>query len=203
MRSPKNRRPGSRLARLLGFDHNPLRRRTDRVEAVIRLATIVMLLVAVPIAVIAIGRQADHLALRQAHARQAAEHQITAVLLQRAQATGVPDPYSSVQMTSVLARWEPPGRPPRSGQVLVPAGAPAGSTVRIWIDTSGAAAYPPPDHRDIAGAVTIAAVGTGLLASLFLLGSNVLARSVLDRRRLSAWDAEWRATGPLWSGHRG
>jgi len=25
---------------------------------------------------------------------------------------------------------------------------------------------------------------------------------VLDRRRLRAWEAEWRASGPLWSGHR-
>jgi hypothetical protein len=32
---------------------------------------------------------------------------------------------------------------------------------------------------------------------------TALARRVLDRRRLRAWDAEWRATGPMWSGHRG
>jgi hypothetical protein len=48
----------------------------------------------------------------------------------------------------------------------------------------------------------VAAVVTGLVASLLLLGSNTLARRVLDRRRLNAWDAEWRVTGPLWSGHR-
>ena len=72
----------------------------------------------------------------------------------------------------------------------------------IWIDASGAIAGPPPDRRDIAGDVTIAAVMTGLVASLLLLGANTLARRVLDRRRLNAWDAEWRATGPRWSGHR-
>ena len=205
MRRPMPRRPGASLARhmrRLGFDRNPLRRRTDRIEAVIRLATIILLLVAVPIAAIAVGRQADHLALRQAHAQQGAEHQVTAVLLKQAQATGVPDPYTSVQLTYVLARWQPPGGPPRSGQVLAPAGTHAGSTVTIWIDASGAIADPPPDRRDIAGDVTIAAVMTGLVASLLLLGANTLARRVLDRRRLNAWDAEWRATGPRWSGHR-
>ena len=72
----------------------------------------------------------------------------------------------------------------------------------IWIDASGAIADPPPDCRDIAGDVTIAAVMTGLVASLLLLGANTLARRILDRRRLNAWDAEWRATGPRWSGHR-
>ena len=95
----------ARCARRLGFDRNPLRRRTDRIEAAIRLVTIILLLVAVPIVAIAVGRQADHLALRQARAQQAGEHEVTAVLLQQAQATGVPDPYTSIEMTYVLARW--------------------------------------------------------------------------------------------------
>jgi hypothetical protein len=51
--------------------------------------------------------------------------------------------------------------------------------------------------------VTVAAVVAGLVASLLVLGSNPLARRALDRRRLKGWDAEWRATGPLWTGRRG
>lgn len=205
MRRPKPRRPGASLARhtrRLGFDRNPLRRRTDRIEAAIRLATVILLLVAMPLAAIAVGRQADNLALRQAHAQQAAEHQVTAVLLEQAQATGFPGPYTSVQLTYVLARWQPPGGPPRSGQVLAPAGMGAGSTVTIWIDASGAVVSPPPDHREIVGNATIAAMVAGLVASLLLLGLNTLARRALDRRRLNAWDAEWRAIGPRWSGYR-
>lgn len=205
MPSPNTRLPGTRLARCtrwLGLERNPLRRRTDRIEAAIRLVMIVLFLVAVPIAVLAAGRLADHLALRQAHAQQATEHQVTAVLLRQAQATGVPDPYTSIQLTYVLGRWQPPGQQPRSGQVLAPVGAPAGSTVTVWIDRSGALASPPPDRRDIVGDVTIAAVAAGLLACVLLLGSNALARRALDRRRLAAWDAEWRATGPLWPGRR-
>jgi hypothetical protein len=190
-------------ARRLGFDRNPLRRRTDRIEAAVRLATMILFLVAVPIAAIIAGQEADHLALRQVHAQQAAEHEVTAVLLQPAQATEVLDPYTSVQMTMALARWQPPGRPPRSGEVLATAGARAGSTVTVWTDASGAVTSPPPDHRVIVGDVCIAAVVTCLVASVLVLGFNVLARRALDRRRLSAWDAEWRATGPLWSGHRG
>ena len=204
MRRRAPRRPGASLARCsrrLGFDRNPLRRRTDRIEAAIRLATIILLLVAVPIAAIAAGRQADHLALRQAHAQQAAEHQVTAVLLKQAQATGVPNPYTSIQLTYVLARWQPPGQAPRSGQVLAAAGAHAGSTVKVWVDASGAVTSPPPDHRMIAGDVCIASIVACLVACLLVLGSNALARRVLDHRRLRAWDAEWRAAGPLWSGH--
>ena len=205
MRHRKPRSPGASLARWtrwLGFDRNPLRRRTDRIEAVIRLATMILLLVAVPVAAIVVGRQANQLALRQAHAQQAADHEVTAVLLQQAQATGVPDPYTSIEMTYVLARWQPVGQPPRSGQVLAPAGARAGSIVMVWVDASGAVVGPPPDHREIVGDVAITTVVTGLAASLLLLGSNALARRALDRRRLNAWDADWRTTGPLWSDHR-
>ena len=73
----------------------------------------------------------------------------------------------------------------------------------VWIDASGAVTSPPPDHRDIAGDVTIAAMLAGLVTSLLVRASNRLARRVLDRGRLRAWDAEWRATGPLWTGRRG
>jgi len=44
-----------------------------------------------------------------------------------------------------------------------------------------------------AGAIVAAAV------SLCLLGTAALARWVLTRRRLAAWDTEWRATGPQWT----
>jgi hypothetical protein len=200
------RHKGNRLARCvrrLGFDRNPLRRRIDRIEAAIRLVTVILLLAGVPIATIAVARQTDHLALRLAHAQQATEHEVTAVLLQRASADGIPDPYTSVQTTYVLARWQPPGRPAQSGQVLAPAGAPAGSTVTVWIGASGALASPPPDRQMIADDACIAAVLTCLVASLILLESSKLARRALDWRRLRAWDADWRATGPLWSGRRG
>ncbi len=204
MRSHENRTPGRRLARLarwLGFDRNPLRRGTDRIEAVLRLVMMIMLVAAVPAAAVFAGQQADHVALNRAHAQQAKDHLVTAVLLHQAAATGIPDPYTSVQITWVPARWQPPGLPPRTGEVPAPAGSPKGSTVRIWIDASGAVTNPPPDHRDIVGDVCIAVVATCFASWLVVLASAALARRALDRRRLSAWDAEWRASGPLWSDH--
>ena len=204
MRSHKNRTPERRLARLtrwLGFDRNPLRRRTDRIEALLRLVMMIMLVAAVPAAAVVAGQQADHAALNRASAQQAADHLVTAVLLEQAPATGAPDPYTSVQIAWVPARWQPPGLPSRTGEILAPAGARKGTTVRTWIDASGAVTNPPLDHRDIAGEVCIAVIATCLGSWLVLLASSALARRALDRRRLSAWDAEWRASGPLWSGH--
>jgi len=90
------------------------------------------------------------------------------------------------------ARWRPPGLPSRTGEVPATAGARQGSTVRVWIDPSGPVTDPPLDHRDIVGDVCIAVVATCLVSWLVLLASSTLARRALDRRRLSAWDAEWR-----------
>jgi hypothetical protein len=192
----------SRCARWFGFDANPLRRGTDRIEAILRLTLVILLVVAVPVAAIAAGRQADHAALNRAHADRTGDHQINAVLLQNAPVTGVPDPYTSIQTTWVLARWQPPGRPARTGQVLATAGARKGSTVSTWIDASGAVTSPPPDHRFIVGDVCIAVMLTCIASVLLLLASGTLASRAFVRRRMRAWEAEWRAIGPLWSGHR-
>ncbi len=190
-------------ARRIGLDRNPLRRGTDRIEAAAHLAMVILLLIGVPVAAIAVGRQADHAALRQAHAQQAAEHLVGAILLQQAPANGITDPYTSIQTTWVLARWQPPGLPARSGEVPATVGARQGSIVPTWIDASGEVAAPPPDHRSIVGDVCIAVVLTCLVSLLVLAASDALARRALDRLRLKAWDAEWRAAGPLWSGQRG
>ena len=205
MRSRADHRTDRSLARLgrwLGLDHNPLRRGTDRVEAALRLVMIFLMVVAVPAAAVAAGRWADHYALHKAQAQMAVDHQVTAVLLRDAPAIGTPDPYTSVQTAWVPARWQPPGQPPRTGEVLALVGARKGSTVRTWIDPSGAVTDPPLDHRVVVGDVWLAVMATCLVSWLVLLAAGVLIHRGLDRRRLRAWEAEWRASGPLWSGHR-
>ena len=191
----------AKLARWLGIDRNPLRRGTDRVEATLRLVMILLMVAAVPAAVAA-GRWADHYALHRAQVQRTVNHQVTAVLLEDAPVSGVPDPYTSVRTAWVPARWQPPGQPPRTGEVLALAGARKGSTVRTWIDPSGAITDPPVDHRVVVGDVWLAVMATCLVSWVLLLVAGVLVRRVLDRRRLRAWEAEWRASGPLWSGHR-
>ena len=150
----------ARLARWLGFDRNPLRRGTDRVEGALRLVMIILAVLAVPAASVAAGRWADHYALHQAQVQRTVDHQVTAVLLRDAPAIGTPDPYTSVQTAWVPARWQPPGQPLRTGEVLAVAGARKGSTVRTWIDPSGAVTDPPLDHHVVAGDVVMAVTAT-------------------------------------------
>jgi hypothetical protein len=204
MRSRADRGPGgSRLIRWLGFDRNPLRRGTDRVEAVLRLILVILLVAGVPAAAVAAGRSADHQALHWAQAQRAAKHQVTAILLRDSPMTGSPNPYSSVQGNWVPARWQRAGQPPRTGVVFAVAGERKGSTVRIWTDPAGAITDPPLGHRDVVGDVMVAVTTTCLVSWLVLLAAWTLARRALDRRRLRAWEAEWRASGPLWTGRRG
>jgi len=197
-----HRTGGSGLARWLGFDHNPLRRGTDRVEAVLRLILVVVFVAGIPAAAVAAGRWADHQAMHWAQAQQAAKHQVAAVLLRDSPAAGSPDPYTPIQGNWVPARWQRAGQPSRTGLVFATAGARKGSTVRIWTDPAGAITDPPLGHRDVVGDVWVAVITTCLVSWLVLLAGWKLARRALDRQRLSAWEAEWRAAGPHWTGRR-
>jgi hypothetical protein len=76
MRDHANRRTDRGLARMvrwLGFDRNPLRRGTDRVEAVLRLVMIIMLVAVIPATAVAAGRAAERLGIRVAGERPALE----------------------------------------------------------------------------------------------------------------------------------
>jgi hypothetical protein len=202
MRSHVNRRPNENLARLtrwLGFDRNPLRRGSDRVEGALRLVMIILVAVAMPAAAVATGRWADHYALHRAQVQRAVNQQVTAILMQDAAGIGTPDPYTSVRTAWVPARWQPP----RTGEVLAVVGARKGSTVRTWIDPSGAVTDPPMEHHVVVGNVWLAVMMACLVSWVLLLAAGLLARRALDRRRLRAWEAEWRASGPQWSGRRG
>ena len=192
----------ARCARWLGLDHNPLRRRGDRLEVAARLATVLLILTAVPLAVIGVGRTVDHSVIRQAQAERASDRQVSAVLTQAAPAQGTPDPYSDVQTAWVNARWTAPDGTAHTGQLLALAGARKGSTARIWISATGSLTSPPATHGDIVSDVFIASAATSLILLVVLMGLGGLARRLLDRRRMSAWDAEWRAVEPLWTRHR-
>ncbi len=50
--------------------------------------------------------------------------------------------------------------------------------------------------------VSVTVIVTSLGLIIVLLSGLGLTRRALDRRRVSAWEAEWRAAGPLWPGRR-
>jgi len=83
------------------------------------------------------------------------------------------------------------------------AGAAAGARVRVWLTRSGEPADPPPSQSgQVFGAVALA-FGASCGAGMVLAMCYGLARLVLDRRRLAAWESEWALTGPRWTTRQG
>jgi hypothetical protein len=169
-------------------DRNPLRRRCDRVEAAIVAGLMAAFVLGGSLAALAAGRWAYDNALRTEQAGQAARHQVPAVLLTTAQG------WSPAM---VQARWTAPDGARRTGW----APAPAGTTVRVWVDAAGRLAEPPLRHSQVEGQAVMAAMAAVIALAMLLGGAGWCARQVADRRRLAAWDAQWRATGPRWSRH--
>jgi len=100
----------------------------------------------------------------------------------------------------VRARWTAPGGTSREGEVYAPAGARAGAAVMVWTDGLGRLEPAPVQRADVAAQEALAALLAAVLAAAAVGGTGFLARRVLDRRRLAAWDADWSRTGPRWTG---
>jgi hypothetical protein len=199
MRAP--RRPRStalgRLLRGRRFDRNPLRRGSDRAETAVVGVLLAAFLAGAPFAAHAAASWTSAASAREAQAQQAVTRQVPATLLQAA------TPWSATLGGSEAeARWRAPDGQVRTGQLIVPAGAAAGSTVPVWTNQAGQLANTPLQHSQVAGRADMSrALAVATLAVALIL-AGWLGRRVLDRRRLAAWDADWLATGPRWTSRR-
>jgi hypothetical protein len=177
------------------LDRNPLRRRSDRAETAILGVLLVAFLAGAPFAAHAAASWTYATSKREAQAQQAAAHQVPATLLEAAQSVGV---YSA----EANARWRAPDGHMVTGQVFVPSGAVAGSTVEVWVNQAGELTDSPLDASQVASRAGLGEVlaVSGLAVALITIGG--LVHWALVRRRLAAWDADWLATGPRWSPRR-
>jgi hypothetical protein len=183
-----------RAARGLWPDRNPLRRSLDRVEAVIVAGLAAALLAGAPVAAVTASHLVYNAGSRTVSA-QRSWHQERAVLLASASAPGQFG-------TTVRAWWAGPAGERRTGMVPVLADAIAGSTVMVWVDGSGRLTDLPLQRSQVQVQVVLAALLAPVLLGLLLGAVSLLVHGALGRRRLAAWDAEWRATEPQWSGRR-
>jgi hypothetical protein len=186
-----------RLARRLGRDPNPLRRRSDIIEAWLAPAAIVVFLILSPLVagLAATGVRADDLAAQ--HAQQS-WHPVPAVLLRAAPGPQFSDNGANTWTEWAPARWTVGGRH-YTGNIPVPADSRAGSTQTVWLDSAGHVHVPAMTSPELSGAI-----GTGILLALAALAVVVavaarLARCVLDRRRMASWEDAWLSVGPRWS----
>ncbi|MET7983709.1 hypothetical protein [Streptomyces sp. NPDC005281] len=171
---------------------NPLRRRSDVLEAWIILAAWGFTL---------LGGAATGLvtvrAVEDALARERAEsHTVPARLIEDAPNAGAGEPAGRVVWTRV--HWTAPDGTSRSGQVRVSAGTSADTPVLVWTDPDGRLATRPPTVAvaRLRACLIGVFVGGGLAAVPFAAGRSLRGR--LERRRVDRWDEEWERIGPLW-----
>jgi hypothetical protein len=72
----------------------------------------------------------------------------------------------------------------------------------VWIDRSGQLTASPLQRGDVVEEVSLAASLAAMAVAGVLAAVGLITRWVLDRRRLAAWDARWRSTGPQWTGRQ-
>lgn len=187
------------MTRRLGFDHNPLRRRSDVIEAWLLPGVIAVFLILSPFVAGAAGAavHADNAAAQRA---VQSWRQVPAVLLHAAPGPMMPDNGSNTWLVWTPARWTAAGRA-HTGNVPAPSGDRAGTAVPVWIDRGGNVQVPPPTPAEVQDHVRMG-IGLALIVfAMFLAGLALLGRRMLDRRRLAGWEAAWLSVGPQWSRH--
>jgi hypothetical protein len=187
----------TRLTRRLRADHNPLRRRSDLIQAWLLPAAIAAFLTLGPL----VAGAADlwvHAGNAAARHAQQSWHRVPAVLQAAAPGPMMSDNGSNSWLVWTPARWTAGGRP-QAGRVPAAAGTRAGSTIGVWLDRAGNVRMPPLTAGQVRDRVVVAALVA--LAALAVLLACLAAgvRLVLDRGRLADWEAAWQSVGPQWS----
>jgi hypothetical protein len=179
------------------LDHNPLRRASDRAETAVLAALAAAFLAGAPFAAQASGAWVHAALQREQAAQESSRRLVPAVLLKT--------PTTGVRLTNIgpgpqaKARWIAPNGATIISDIPVTSGGKAGTTVRIWVARDGGLTQPPLLDSQVASEVDCAGAGavTALAATLAVVG--FMARRSLDKRRIAAWDAEWRSAGPSWT----
>jgi hypothetical protein len=167
------------LLRLLGRD--PLVRTTDRIEALVLVLTVVVSVLAAPIAA-AVGTEVHdsrrHVYAKQAHTR----HSVAATV------TDVPASQQVLRTSTITvpARWSAAGAE-HTGAVKAQSTDKTGDRIAIWVDNKGAQVpVPTPTSRAALEAVTGALVTwMGVAAAAATLFAAT--RAVCGRIRFAGW----------------
>lgn len=194
--------PGvSRLGRFVRGrqpDRNSLRRPSDRAETAILMLLVLAFIAAAPCAALAVGAWTQATMHQEQVSQQASWRQVPTRVLSVSSGTqgGGYGAFSS----QAQARWTAPDGKVVTGEIPVPFGTAAGTVLRLWTDKDGHPTGGPPlrDSQVSESVYVAAAFGVVVLGGLLTI-AGVLARMALDRRRMDAWDADWRATAPRWT----
>jgi hypothetical protein len=184
--------------RRLTLGSGPLKRTSDRLEALARILLVFVLLMGIAVA-LAVATATYTQRRSEATAQAADRHRVSAELLENASLpTAASEDIADVGQAPVV--WTAPSGVERQAVVSVPIRAKAGSNLFIWVDRDGDRTPPPLDDGDVA----TVAVGYALLTYLGISVGAVVAyrlfRNLLERSRARRWATEWAAVEPVWTG---
>ncbi len=174
-------------------DRNPLRRPSDRVETAVLALLVIAFLAAAPFVALAAGSWAHARAYQAQVAAQASSYRVPAqVLSLDSQGTAFGDPQAH-------ARWTAHNGKVITGEIIVPLGATADSIQWVWTKADGQVTDPPLEDSQVTGQEYFAEGFAVFAFAMLLTITGLVTRWALDKRRMAAWDTEWRATGPRWT----
>ena len=178
----------ARAVRGLWPDHNPLRRSSDRAEAVIVALLVAAFLIGTPLIALTTWRLTFDGSFTTADAVHHGWRQVSAVLL--ADEPDWVDGYAS----PVPVRWTAPGGVQHTGQFLAAPGAKAGTRITAWTNASGHLTQTPMSPRQAVTQAALAAASAVPIWALTLLCAGMLCHHIIDRRGLAAWETDWRTS---------
>ncbi|QTU47426.1 hypothetical protein F3K20_23715 [Streptomyces scabiei] len=172
---------------------NPLRRRSDVIEAWVILAGWVLALVGGLFA----GLAAADAIERSADRQRAERRTVSAILVEDAKGK-VPASAAGDPRVWATVRWTAPDGSTRTGEARVAPTSPAGNRVTIWIDKDGHLTAEPLTDGEArshaaAGGVLVA-TGAGGIA----LTAVSVTRKYLSQRRMEQWAVEWERIDTRW-----
>lgn len=185
------RRKHTDHAKASGIDpylgHNPLLRRSDRVQARTKSFVVTLMILMLPLsawfAMTTLSAQTDRVSEQQ-HSR----HSVTATTTAEAKPTALAQSDVSVQTTTTVdATWTYAGVD-HQGQISAVSGAPAGTETDIWVDDNGIRSMQPLTHGNAVAAALFTGIGSLLTVNLLLYGLYAAYRFHLDNQRESEWD---------------
>ncbi|MDH6553281.1 DUF3592 domain-containing protein [Streptomyces sp. SAI-041] len=181
---------------------NPLRRRSDVVEAWTVLAVAVLMLLGAPLIGAVVGGWAHDDARAVAAEQRAERHRVRAEVVGR-----VADSSPTVQggrerSYRATVRWTDAEGATRTATARVPAGTDEGEKAYVWFDSRGRSVAAPPDGTAIwQHTLVMGACGAGATIAVILFG-HCLVRRVAARHRLDEWERDWALTEPQWTRRR-
>ncbi|WP_324787861.1 hypothetical protein [Streptomyces sp. H51] len=188
---------------LLRWRRNPLRRRTDLVEAWVALVALLLMLAVAPLIGTLVGGAAQQTLQRSVREQHRARHLVTATVLRKLDRVPLdtdPETSSARDLRSrVLAEWTgPDGSAHREAAIAGLVSPQAGDRFAIWTDRQGRMVARPLDSAAATTHAVLAGVGAALLTAGVVECARRLIVWRMVRRRYARWDRAWEQAGPDW-----